>query len=59
MLVGHNPAFTYFGHYLAKFDVHNIPTCGLFVAQLNISSWTKIKKKCGRVINYEYPKKYK
>jgi len=59
MLVGHNPSFTYFAHYLAKFDVNNIPTCGLFCAELNISSWTKIKKKCGTVLYYKYPKKYK
>lgn len=59
MLVGHNPAFTYFSHYLAKHEVNNIPTCGLFGAELDLSTWTKIKKKCGKVILYEYPKKYK
>ena len=59
MLVGHNPSFTYFAHYLAKFDVNNIPTCDLFGAELNISYWTKIKKNCGKVLFYEYPKKYK
>jgi len=59
MLVGHNPSFTYFAHFLAKFDVNNIPTCGLFGAELNIASWLKIKKNCGKVILYEYPKKHK
>ena len=59
MLVGHNPAFTYFSHYLADHDVNNIPTCGLFVAELDIKDWNKLKRKCGKVILYEYPKKYK
>ena len=59
MLVGHNPAFTYFSHYLANHDVSNIPTCGLYGAELNISSWNKIKKNSGKTLLYEYPKKYK
>ena len=59
MLVGHNPSFTYLSHYLAKHHVQNIPTCGLFAAELNITSWTKVKKNCGKLSLYEYPKKYK
>jgi phosphohistidine phosphatase len=59
MLVGHNPSFTYFSHYLAKHDIQNIPTCGFFGAELKISSWTKVKKHCGKLKYYEYPKKYK
>ena len=59
MLVGHNPAFTYFSHYLTKHDVQNIPTCGLYGVNLEISSWTKIKKNCGKLVCYEYPKKHK
>ncbi len=59
MLVGHNPTFTHFSHYLTIHDVNNIPTCGLFGTELKISSWTKIKKNCGKVLFYEYPKKHK
>ncbi len=59
MLVGHNPSFTYLSHYLAKHHAQNISTCGLFAAELNITSWTKVKKNCGKLSLYEYPKKYK
>ena len=59
MLVGHNPSFTYFSHFLSNHDVSNIPTCGLFGAEIDISSWTKIKKNSGKTLLYEYPKKYK
>jgi phosphohistidine phosphatase len=59
MLVGHNPSFTYFSHFIAKHNIHNIPTCGLFGVELNITSWTKVKKNCGKLLLYEYPKKYK
>lgn len=59
MLVGHNPSFTYLSHYLAKHHAQNIPTCGMFAAELNITSWTKVKKNCGKLSLYEYPKKYK
>lgn len=59
MLVGHNPSFTYLSHFLAKHSINNIPTCGFFAAGLNISTWTKIKKNCGKMVMFEYPKKYK
>ena len=59
MLVGHNPSFTYFSHFLANHDINNIPTCGLIGIEMEIKEWNKLKKKCGKLLLYEYPKKYK
>jgi phosphohistidine phosphatase len=46
MVVGHNPA------------INGIPTCGVCCLDLDIPSWAKIGKNCGKISFFEYPKKH-
>ena len=58
MLVGHNPALTELSNYIGDEAISNIPTAGVFCAELDISSWAKISDGCGKSIFFEYPKKH-
>ena len=58
MLVGHNPALTELANYIGDTPISNIPTSGIFCAELNIPSWAKISDRCGKLIFFEYPKKH-
>jgi len=56
MIVGHNPGMTYFANTLASTRIDNIPTCGIFCTDLDISSWQKISENCGVMKFFKYPK---
>ena len=58
MIVGHNPALTDLANFFAGKPISNIPTCGVFCVDLDISSWTKISEHCGKLIFFEFPKKH-
>jgi len=58
MLIGHNPAFTNLANYICNQRVSNIPTCGVFCADLDVSSWAKIGEHCGKLKFFEFPKKH-
>jgi phosphohistidine phosphatase len=58
MLVGHNPALTELANYIGDQPISNIPTSGVFCAELDIPSWAGISDRCGRLIFFEYPKKH-
>ena len=58
MLVGHNPALTDLANYLGDKPISNIPTSGVFCADLDISSWAKISERCGKLVFFEFPKKH-
>jgi len=57
MLIGHNPEFTHLANYISGQRISNIPTCGVFCTELNISSWGEIGENCGKIKFFEYPKK--
>jgi phosphohistidine phosphatase len=57
MLVGHNPASTDLANRLADAGIDNIPTCGAFCADFDVSSWSGIGEGSGRVVFFEFPKK--
>ena len=59
MIIGHNPSFTRLANYLTEQYFDNIPTCGVVAIAFNISEWKTIEKNSGKVIFFEYPKKYK
>ena len=59
MLVGHNPAITGLANTIGDQSIGNIPTSGLFCADLDITSWEDINEQCGRMTFFEFPKKYK
>jgi phosphohistidine phosphatase len=58
MIVGHNPALTELANYIGDTPISNIPTSGVFCAELDIPSWAKISNRCGKLIFFEYPKKH-
>lgn len=60
MLFGHNPAFTNICNELGDdlfFD--NVPTCGMVALNFDISSWSRLDKKTGRLDYYQFPKEFK
>jgi len=58
MLFSHNPGITYFANFISNSDIENIPTAGTVRINLNISSWIEAEKIKGKLIFFEYPKKY-
>ena len=58
MLVGHNPALTELANYIGDKPISNIPTSGIFCADLDIPSWAKISDNCGKLKFFEFPKKH-
>jgi len=58
MLVGHNPLMTAMINYLADYGLDNLPTTGMFCADLNIESWKKVAYNSAKCCFYEYPKMY-
>lgn len=58
MLVGHNPGITELANDIGDKSISNIPTSGVFAAELDIPSWAKMTGRCGRLIFFEYPKKH-
>lgn len=58
MLFGHNPDFTATAEYLTGDYIENIPTCGNYCIQFNISSWKEIGEGNGKKVFFEYPKLY-
>ena len=57
MVVGHNPAINGLANYIGDQPISNIPTCGVFCVELDISSWANINAHCGKLKFFEYPKK--
>jgi phosphohistidine phosphatase len=58
MVVGHNPAINGLANYIGDQPISNIPTCGVCCLDLDIPSWAKIGKNCGKISFFEYPKKH-
>ena len=58
MLFGHNPTFTSFVNMLTGSNIMNVVTCGVVRIDFEYSSWTDIDFGSGRLVYYEYPKKY-
>jgi len=58
MLIGHNPALTDLGNYISEQRISNIPTCGIFCVELNISSWAKIGEHGGKSKFFEFPERH-
>jgi len=58
LMVGHNPGFTEMANALTGNTLSNLPTAGIISTELDIDSWSQITEGCGKVIFFEYPKKY-
>lgn len=58
MLVSHNPVITIITNKLTNTSITNMPTCGLALIEFNVSLWSEVKFNSGKLISFEYPKKY-
>lgn len=58
LLVGHNPALTYFVERLTGESIGNMPTCGIVYINLHIENWNDISSGIGKIKFFEFPKKY-
>lgn len=56
MLVAHNPGLTELANYFVNEDIDNIPTCGIAAIKLE-NGWDEVKRNCGKLLFFEYPKK--
>lgn len=59
MLFGHNPTFTRLANFLTDSYIDNIPTCGFVKIDLEINIWSETAEAKGKLLLFEYPKKYK
>ena len=57
-LVGHNPALTEFCSYLSGEYIDNLPTCAVAGIRFDVDTWQAVYRDSGRLIRYEYPRKY-
>jgi phosphohistidine phosphatase len=58
MVVGHNPALNGLANYIGDQPISNIPTCGVYCVELDVTSWAKIGEHCGKLKFFEFPKKH-
>lgn len=56
-LAGHNPGFSEFSSYLCREFTGNMPTCGIVRLQLAVSSWQEVSRRCGALLEFDYPKR--
>lgn len=59
MLVGHNPTLTMLINRLQKKPLDNLPTCGVYHLEFDISSWSEIYDAKGKVQFALFPKELK
>ena len=58
LLFGHNPGFTSLSNYLSDKQIDNLPTCGISVIAFDVKSWKEVNINTGKLIAFEFPKKY-
>jgi phosphohistidine phosphatase len=58
MIFGHNFSYTMFANLYAKPPLDNVPTCGMVAIEFGVDSWSQVTKSNGKVIFFEYPRKY-
>jgi len=57
-LFGHNPDISMTATFFGGQQIGIIPTCAYVVIELDTNKWSKLKKAEGKVVEYNYPKKY-
>jgi phosphohistidine phosphatase len=59
MVFGHNPGMTECANQLSAGDqIDNLPTCGVFTAQFDITAWSELDWQGGRDAEFDYPKNH-
>ena len=59
MIFGHNPGVTSLSNVLSNQHIENIPTSGVVELEFDFDKWRELDIQSGKLLNYEYPKKYK
>lgn len=59
MLVGHNPGMTDALEMLCHASISNMPTCSFAIIQFDCDQWSEIDAAHARLIQFEYPSKYR
>ena len=55
LLIGHNPAFSFFGEYLTGTDFAGMEPCGLLTIEFDHVSWSEISQGSGNFVSYYHP----
>jgi phosphohistidine phosphatase len=58
MIVGHNPAFTYFANRYALKSIKNIPTSGIVKLEFEVNSWNDISRSNVKSSSFDFPKNH-
>lgn len=58
-LIGHNPELTELVNFLIEENFSKVPTLGVLAMNLEITSWSEITERCGKVDFFIYPKQFK
>ena len=59
MVFGHNPGMTECANQLSAGDhIDNLPTCGVFTAQFDITAWSELILNSGQDAAFDYPKNH-
>lgn len=58
MLISHNSGITRFANFISGENLDNIPTAGIVRIDFDMDSWNQITETKGKIIFFEYPKKY-
>lgn len=56
-LIGHNPGLSELAEWLCPDAPGWLPTCAILTIDLDIKNWEKVKKGCGHIFHYDFPKK--
>ncbi len=56
-LVGHNPGFSGLSDLLSTTHVGEMPPGGVARLELDVSSWRDVNRKCGTLLDFDYPKR--
>ncbi|HEY3251126.1 MAG TPA: histidine phosphatase family protein [Ignavibacteria bacterium] len=59
MLLSHNPGVTYFANHISESEIDNVPTSGVVRIDFEFNSWKEIENQKGKLVFFDYPKKYK
>jgi len=57
-LVAHNPGLTGLCNYLGGENIENLPTCAVAAIAFDLDNWQAVWRNSGRLVRYEYPRKY-
>ncbi|MDW8287367.1 MAG: histidine phosphatase family protein [Flammeovirgaceae bacterium] len=58
MIFGHNPSLTALCNLLGNEAIENIPTAGVVCLTFNVDSWSSITVNSGKLVFFDYPKRY-